>query len=334
MGPPVNGPRIGELFSGYGGLGMGVQTVLGGSIAWHSDIDPGACKILTHRYPDVPNHGDITRVGLPYSDRTWQLMHEIATTCPDEYRLPIPDWSAVEPVDILTGGSPCQDLSAAGKRAGMTEGTRSNLWVSMREAIAQLRPGLVVWENVRGALSARASSDMELAEGRLGTGDDGPVLRALGRVLGDLADLGYDASWQGLRASDVGAPHGRFRVFVIAWPAAYADFARLERRSFFDGQRRSECPAGTGRVVDWGRYDDAIRRWERSMMRPAPAPTEKGRLSARFSEWLMGLPAGWVTDVPGLSRNEQLKALGNGVVWQQAAEALRLLLPDVEQVAV
>jgi DNA (cytosine-5)-methyltransferase 1 len=67
---------------------------------------------------------------------------------------------------------------------------------------------------------------------------------------------------------------------------------------------------------------------------PAPAPTEPGakgqpRLSPAFVEWMMGLPAGWVTAVPGLSRNDQLKALGNGVVPQQAAAALRLLLPDI-----
>jgi DNA (cytosine-5)-methyltransferase 1 len=68
--------------------------------------------------------------------------------------------------------------------------------------------------------------------------------------------------------------------------------------------------------------------------RPAPSPTERGktgqpRLAPAFVEWMMGLPAGWVCGVPGLSRNDQLKALGNGVVPQQAAAALRLLLPDV-----
>ena len=82
------------------------------------------------------------------------------------------DWEQVEPVDIITGGSPCQDLSSAGKRAGMTEGTRSNLWVNMREAIATIQPRLVVWENVQGALSAEAysSSDMEPGQGFLGGG--------------------------------------------------------------------------------------------------------------------------------------------------------------------
>lgn len=82
----------------------------------------------------------------------------------------------------------------------------------------------------------------------------------------------------------------------------------------------------TGR---WGQYAAAISRWE-SRTRPAPPPTEPGangqpRLSPRFSEWLMGLPDGWITDVPGVTRNEALRLAGNGVVPQQAAEALRVM---------
>lgn len=84
-------------------------------------------------------------------------------------------------------------------------------------------------------------------------------------------------------------------------------------------------------AVAWGRYEGAIRRWETVLGRPAPAPTETGkngqpRLASEFVEWMMGLPAGHVCDVPSLQRNAQLKALGNGVVPQQAAHALRLLL--------
>ena len=109
--------RIGSLFSGYGGLDMAVQDVLGGSLAWVADPAPGPVKLLAYRHPDVPNLGDITRV----------------------------DWSTVEPVDVITGGSPCQDLSTAGRRAGMTDGTRSNLWVQARrrattQGVSQARP--------------------------------------------------------------------------------------------------------------------------------------------------------------------------------------------------
>ena len=83
--------------------------------------------------------------------------------------------------------------------------------------------------------------------------------------------------------------------------------------------------------MDWGPYARAVLRWAQVLGTLPPHPVEPGktgmRLSPAFVEWMMGLPAGWVTDVPGLSRNAQLKALGNGVVPQQAALALSILLP-------
>ena len=126
--------------------------------------------------------------------------------------------SRQEPVDILTGGFPCQDLSLAGKRAGLKDGTRSGLWSEFAHAIDVIRPRLVVIENVRGLLSATAHSDVEPCSWCLGDDGGEPALRALGAVLGDLASLGYDARWTGLRAADAGAPHGRFRVFIVAYP--------------------------------------------------------------------------------------------------------------------
>lgn len=88
----------------------------------------------------------------------------------------------------------------------------------MFHAITAICPRLVVWENVQGALSASAFSLMEPDQGHLGGRPTGPVLRALGRVLGDLAGIGYDATWTVVQASDVGAPHKRSRVFVVAHP--------------------------------------------------------------------------------------------------------------------
>ena len=111
----------------------------------------------------------------------------------------------------------CQDLSVAGRRAGMRPGTRSGLWSAMARAIDTVRPRLVIWENVRGALSAAADSGMEPCPGCVGDPDGGPVLRALGRVLGDLADLGFDAAWSSFPAAEVGAAHLRWRVFLLAW---------------------------------------------------------------------------------------------------------------------
>jgi DNA (cytosine-5)-methyltransferase 1 len=88
-------------------------------------------------------------------------------------------------------------------------------------------------------------------------------------------------------------------------------------------------------IQSWGKFEPAIRRWEEVLGRPAPAPTKPDgkdgnhRLSSKFTEWMMGLPDGWVTDV-GLTRNEELKACGNGVVPQQAELALRELLKGME----
>lgn len=189
----MSGPRIGELFAGYGGLGMAVQNVYGGDLAWYSEFDDAPSRIMARHHPDVPNYGDVTQI----------------------------DWSTVEPVDILTGGFPCQDVSVAGRRAGMTDGTRSGLWSHMANAIDVLRPQLVVIENVGGLFSANATSVMEshpLCLGDGGTGSDTVLLRAIDAVLSTLSELGYDAEWTALRASDVGAAHGRLRVFITAHP--------------------------------------------------------------------------------------------------------------------
>lgn len=227
IGAPAR-PRIGSLFSGYGGLDRAVEEFFGAETAWHCEFDAAPSKILAHHWPGVPNLGDITKV----------------------------DWSQLEPVDIITGGSPCQDLSAAGRRGGMTEGTRSNLWVQMRECIAAIRPAVVVWENVRGAFSAAADCDLESCEGCVGDAGDGRTfLRALNRVLGDFSDLGYDTEWVGLRASDAGAPHARFRVFVVAYDRATANAGRLFGRT---GWNAASGEAESGRSsADAGRSSGA-----------------------------------------------------------------------------
>ena len=182
--------KIGSLFSGYGGLDLAVANVTGAEVAWHCEWEAAPSAILEKHFPGVPNYSDVTKV----------------------------DFTQVEPVDILTGGFPCQDLSLAGKRAGMKEGTRSNLWIEFARAIEELKPRLVVIENVRGLLTARAHSDMEPCSWCMGDESTESALRALGAVAGSLADIGYDCKWTGVRASDAGAPHQRFRVFIIAFP--------------------------------------------------------------------------------------------------------------------
>src|SRR5687767_3617024 len=107
--------RIGSLFSGYGGLDLGVAALVDSEVLWHCEIDPAAVILLAHHWPDTPNLGDVREV----------------------------DWSAVPAVDVLTGGFPCQDVSVAGRRAGVRDGTRSGLWAHMVKAVAALRPGFV-----------------------------------------------------------------------------------------------------------------------------------------------------------------------------------------------
>jgi DNA (cytosine-5)-methyltransferase 1 len=190
--------KIGSEFSGYGGLEMGVinyfKSMFGEDVkikvAWHTEIDKDANMILNKNDPGVPNLGDITKI----------------------------KWNKAEKVDVITGGFPCQDLSHAGKRKGLMDGTRSGLWLEMARSIEEMQPRLVIIENVQGLLSACAYSKLEQCPGCLGKGEHRPVLRGLGRVLGDLAGLGYDARWTGLRASDIGAPHLRFREFIVATP--------------------------------------------------------------------------------------------------------------------
>lgn len=187
--------KVGSMFTGYGGLDLALEDVLDVELAWVADNEPGPVTILDARFPDVPNLGDLVAV----------------------------DWTHVEPVDVLTGGTPCQDLSNAGRMRGMSHGTRSNLWVVMREAIATLRPRLVVWENVRGATYALADCDLQPCPRCMGAtrGRAHLGMRALGRVLGDLSELGFDAAWLDLQAAEIGAPHRRLRIFLLAWPQEY-----------------------------------------------------------------------------------------------------------------
>ena len=349
--------RIGSLFSGYGGLDLAVEHVFNATTVWFSELNEPVARVFSRHWPEAPNLGDITTI----------------------------DWCQVEPVDILIGGFPCQDVSTVGKRAGLAPGTRSGLWAHMAVAIDALQPEWVVIENVRGLLSSPATRPS--AEGdnhdRRNPGDASPdgatlrnvepdpwhlgdyatrPLRALGAVLGDLADLRLDAGWIGLPASLVGAPHQRFRIFALArrtvpHPAGDGLIARWRDSRPGASETRDDCavapdhrlrPPRTGWLIEqesrigdavvadrrtvqrWGRYADAITRWEHITGRPAQAPAllndaDGPRPAPAFVEWLMGLPTGWVTDSGDLTQNQQITALGNGVLPLQAVSALSLL---------
>jgi len=152
--------RVGSLFTGYGGLDIAV----GGELAWYAEIEPAACQVLAHHYPNVTNLGDITKI----------------------------NWADVEPVDIITGGYPCQPFSHAGNRKGKND--ERHLWPNVFDAIRAIRPRYAILENVSGHRT-------------LGFTD----------VLADLAEIGWSCEWGTFRASDVGAPHRRDRIFIVAY---------------------------------------------------------------------------------------------------------------------
>ena len=161
---------IGSLFSGIGGFELGIERGIPGSTTiWQVEQDPFCRSILKKHWPGAQLHEDVRTVGK----------HNLVS------------------VDVLCGGFPCQNISIAGKREGINEGEKSSLWWEFRRIIGELRPRIVVIENV----SAITFSD--------GGGWD---------LLGSLAQIGYDAEWIDLRASDFGAPHRRERIFFVAYP--------------------------------------------------------------------------------------------------------------------
>ena len=157
--------RIGSLFSGIGGIELGFEKQ-GFKTLWFIENDLYAREIIRKRFPKADIYDDVTQI----------------------------DFKTIPKIDILTGGFPCQDISNAGKRAGI-EGRRSSLWKYYLEAIRILRPRYALIENVSALLN-----------------------RGFDVILADLAEVGYDAEWHCVPASAVGALHRRDRIFILAYP--------------------------------------------------------------------------------------------------------------------
>jgi DNA (cytosine-5)-methyltransferase 1 len=165
---------VGSLFAGIGGFDLGLERA-GMRIAWHAEIDPYASAVLAKHWPGVPNHGDVRSIRR----------------------------GSVEPVDVICGGFPCQDVSIAGSGRGL-DGERSGLWTEFARIVGDLRPRFALVENV-GALTSRG----------------------LAAILGDFAALGYVGEWHVIPACAIDAPHIRERCWIIAH-APDADGGRLE----------------------------------------------------------------------------------------------------------
>ncbi len=283
--------KIGSLCTGYGGLDLAVEAHFNAKTIWCAEFDKQASHVIEQRF-GIPNYGDIKSI----------------------------NWSELEPIDILTAGYPCQPFSHAGQRKGLND--ERHIFPFIMQAVSILRPKILVLENVRGHLSL-----------------------GFNEVLKALAQHGYNAIWKIVRASDAGAPHQRARLFIIAYsincgcaqrnaigfespqskPENNGCITNSDSHSCEESRRAFEILFGSSRKVqnqtNWNEY-----RFSPEMDRQEVPDTldKDGKLNTLFVEYMMGLPVGWVTDC-GLTRAQQLKMLGNGVVPQQAKLALELL---------
>ena len=159
-----------DLFSGIGGLSLGLERTGMRTIAF-CEIEPFCRAVLRKHWPNVPQYDDVRTLT---AERLKQ--------------------DGIGPVDLICGGFPCQDISVAGRGAGIT-GSRSGLWSEFSRLIGEIRPRYAIVENVAALLG-----------------------RGMGVVLGDLVEIGYDAEWHCIPASYVGAPHRRDRIWIISYP--------------------------------------------------------------------------------------------------------------------
>jgi DNA (cytosine-5)-methyltransferase 1 len=304
---------IGSLFSGIGGLELGLERAGLGPVVWQVEREPYCRAVLAKHWPDAVRHDDVCTVGA----------------------------DTLAPVDVICGGFPCQDISDAGKKVGIG-GERSGLWSEYARIVRELRPRYVVVENVAALLR-----------------------RGIERVLGDLAESGYDAEWDCVPAAAVGAPHIRDRLFVVGYrPSATVAWTGGERWILADpprdrrlrhehdahesAQREVEPLAARGgadvadshgeRELQPQGSEQDERGWSRDGLRPSRVVQDTdGRPVVARGEWRRTAQAGgagwWATEpdvgrvahgVP--ARLDRLAALGNAVVPEVAKVAGRLIL--------
>jgi DNA (cytosine-5)-methyltransferase 1 len=272
--------RVLDLFSGIGGFSLGLERAGMRTVAF-CEIEPYARAVLARHWPGVPIFGDIRALTADairdaLRQQPWWGHGESGT-------------GETEPgyIDVICGGFPCQDISVAGKGAGLA-GERSGLWSEYARLIGEIGPRYVIVENVSALLS-----------------------RGLGTVLGDLASIGYDAEWHCIPAAHVGAPHRRDRIWIVAYPARLQP-GRSEQRAERERTRES-CESANGTDAEV-----AERRWADGANDARRRDTEVGRLGVgrdRGEHWLVEPDVGRVAHgIP--KRVDRLRCLGNAVVPQ------------------
>jgi DNA (cytosine-5)-methyltransferase 1 len=251
--------RVLDLFSGIGGFSLGLERAGMETVAF-VEREPFCQKVLAKHWPEIPIYDDV-----------------------QQYR------GDEHECDVVCGGFPCQDISLAGRGAGLA-GERSGLWREMARIIGVARPQYVIVENVAALLG-----------------------RGLGDVLGDLATLGFDAEWHCIPASAVGAPHRRDRVWIVA----YSKGERSEKARQHS-QRPTERASRCGTILAYANFTGQAdgKRREESAECERVRTANYGRGAGRWlGQWPAEPPVGRVVDgVPGWM--DRVGALGNAVVPQ------------------
>ena len=263
--------RLLDLFSGIGGFSYAADRIVGGyRTVQFVEREPFCQKILRKHWPDVPIHDDIT---------TFQ---------------PAPGSA-----DVICGGFPCQDISQAGKGAGITEGTRSGLFFELLRVVRMVRPQFVVLENVSAITH-----------------------RGLDTVLGSMAEAGFDAEWACIPASAVGACHRRDRWWCVAYPSGERQLRGVQ----CNGESQKE--PGTGHECSRPTPDPLRHRLERSDQLAGSRPQWPAAIERLSPDWrrYASQPVICRGDDGFSGRIHRLKALGNAVVPQVAAIPLARVL--------
>ena len=278
--------RVLDLFTGIGGFTLGLERAGFETVAF-CEIEPYAQKVLNKNWPGVKLYDDVRGITAE--------------------RLAADGIG----VDVITGGFPCQDISVAGKGAGI-EGKRSGLWSECARLIGELRPQYAIFENVTNLLN----------------GERGDWFK---RVLGDISALGYDAEWHCIPASAVGAHHRRDRVWIVAYPNSNDGRRRdctqsLGRESRLESRRSGEGQPFAGASEDVADTDESrLQRWLQNgiayqagrqvQSNGSVAKCGTRRERHRDGYWSTEPEVGRVANgVP--SRSHRLKCLGNAVVPQ------------------
>lgn len=260
-----------DLFSGIGGFSLGLERSGAFKTVAFCEIEPYCQKVLAKHWPQVPIYDDVKTINAA------RLAADGIT------------------VDAICGGFPCQDISCAGKGAGL-EGERSGLWFEYARIIGELRPLYVIVENVSALLS-----------------------RGLDRVLGTLAALGYDAEWHCIPASAVGAPHRRDRVWIVAYSNGKRELQ--QKRTVCD--KRRWISNSSQNVSDTNGSDGSTRLQDRQQTHQEKTSSRLDYRIARYGDlrnvgkdiWSVEPDVGRVANgVP--ARSHRLRALGNAVVPQ------------------